>query len=715
MKITCSLILFFLFAAAMSALAQGGDAGRVDTSFDPGIGPNADVYGVMVQSDRRIVIAGNFGAVRGSQRRGVARFNEDGSLDALTGTLQRNNGFQGIVSVSDKPVIDISLQSRSVSNGTDVSFTVSVSGIAPFTYLWKLNGKAIPGATNAVLDITNAQLANVGVYTVTVENSAGSATSVQAFLTVDGISDPDRKLPGLSIVSPKGVFIRSPSNHIIFNGTAKDNFGIAAVCYQQETNPWVQIPLATNWSVDITLQPGTNRFRVKATDLFDHNTPTQTVIVFYVVTNFITLNTNCHDMVGVSYDSGAGAIMGVTNGQGLEIGRGYSIKAKPASNIVFSNWVVAGNGIFYTSTNPTLGFLMQSNLQVCANFFTNPFIALAGQHSAIFVDGSGAWDKSGSVSFTLTPGGTYSGKLMLGGGAYPFSGAFDLALVSKKIVTNKKTNVALVCLQLFEGSDLVSGSVSNAGFDTALFGHRAGFNKKHPATNFAGRYTLLYNATTNPPGYSVGTATVANDGTFSFTGDLADGTPLTFSTPVAADGSLGINTPLYQGKGSFFTLMLLSIGGATDINLAFARWTKTTLTSGAFYRGGVTNYLQLVGKRNMAPPKGTAALTFRNAIVRIEGANLTTILTNDVMLTAKNTVTVTAPNTNKLSITVDAAKGTFKGSFKNPVTGKTSPIKGVLSQTTVDYGAGFSLGTNQSATVYFGLPENFPPSFGLGP
>jgi len=56
--------------------------GTLDLSFDPGPGPDAQVSALAIQSDGKIVIGGLFTNVAGLTRTRVARLNGDGSLDA---------------------------------------------------------------------------------------------------------------------------------------------------------------------------------------------------------------------------------------------------------------------------------------------------------------------------------------------------------------------------------------------------------------------------------------------------------------------------------------------------------------------------------------------------------------------------------------------------------------------------------------------------------
>jgi hypothetical protein len=70
------------------------------------------------------------------------------------------------------PVITSQPVGTNVFTKADVSFAVGVSGTAPFFYQWKKGGIDMLNETNAVLSITNVQLANAGDYSVSISNSA---------------------------------------------------------------------------------------------------------------------------------------------------------------------------------------------------------------------------------------------------------------------------------------------------------------------------------------------------------------------------------------------------------------------------------------------------------------------------------------------------------------------------------------------------------------
>ena len=71
-------------------IARLNQDGSVDSSFDPVVGPNADIYSIAVQTNGQIVIGGAFTQVDGTNLNYIARLNADGSLDT---TFNPGYGF----------------------------------------------------------------------------------------------------------------------------------------------------------------------------------------------------------------------------------------------------------------------------------------------------------------------------------------------------------------------------------------------------------------------------------------------------------------------------------------------------------------------------------------------------------------------------------------------------------------------------------------------
>jgi hypothetical protein len=93
----------------------------------------------------------------------------------------KGNGASAPPSITAQPV------SADVTVGQTASFSVAVTGTAPFSYQWLKNGTAISGATSSrytTPPTTDAD--NRALFVVVVSNSAGSATSNAATLNVAG-------------------------------------------------------------------------------------------------------------------------------------------------------------------------------------------------------------------------------------------------------------------------------------------------------------------------------------------------------------------------------------------------------------------------------------------------------------------------------------------------------------------------------------------------
>jgi len=109
--------------------------------------------------------------------------NSLGSQTSSLAVIAVNSGNQA-VTLSTQP------QTQLVSPG--VTVTLNAPGVSssafngvPVTYQWYYNGTPISGALNAAYSITNVQAANMGVYWVEVNSSAGLVDYAPVVLTVD--------------------------------------------------------------------------------------------------------------------------------------------------------------------------------------------------------------------------------------------------------------------------------------------------------------------------------------------------------------------------------------------------------------------------------------------------------------------------------------------------------------------------------------------------
>jgi pectate lyase len=123
--------------------------------------------------------------------------NSAGSATSNVATLTVN-------STPVAPTITAQPASQSVPVGGTASFSVTASGSTPLAYQWRKDGANITGATSSTFSITNVQTTDAAGYSVTVTNSAGTATSSTATLTVTtgGGSNTKYNLTGFATLSP---------------------------------------------------------------------------------------------------------------------------------------------------------------------------------------------------------------------------------------------------------------------------------------------------------------------------------------------------------------------------------------------------------------------------------------------------------------------------------------------------------------------------------
>ena len=93
----------------------------------------------------------------------------------------------GHILVGTAPAIVSQPSSQTAFQGDTVSFSVGVSGntpCSPLTFQWFFNSAPLAGATTSTLTLTNVTLSQAGIYTVGITNTAGTASSSNAFLTI---------------------------------------------------------------------------------------------------------------------------------------------------------------------------------------------------------------------------------------------------------------------------------------------------------------------------------------------------------------------------------------------------------------------------------------------------------------------------------------------------------------------------------------------------
>src|SRR5208282_6402958 len=104
----------------------------------------------------------------------------------------------------------------------------------------------------------------------------------------------------------------------------------------------------------------------------------------------------------------------------------------------------------------------------------------------------------------------------------------------------------------------------------------------------------------------------------------------------------------------------------------FVTWIKPSSRAREFYPAGFTNQTEVIGSL-FRGGNGVRIFNTTNAQVWLANGNLPSF-TNYVALSTNNVAT----GTNKLTLQINSASGSFKGSMLNPETGKTLALNGVV-------------------------------------
>ena len=538
--------------------------------------------------------------------------------------------------------------------------------------------------------------------TVTITDGATTAASGVYMAEVKGH-------PKLAISSPKsGQSVRNALLLVV--GTVTDNVLVGDVYYQLNGGAWTLATTAnswSNWTTSATLtKAGPNTTSAYAVDSSGTFSGTNTVLFTYVPSATLVVLTN-----------GNGTVTPNDNGKLLTIGTDYTLKATPANNYAFSNWV-GGARLPYAvlSTRNSYTFTMESNLVLQANFVLNPFLSDQGTFNGLFLDTDDVTEaSSGFFTLALTTIGAFTGKIMTSGGTYslPTTTPFDAGGQVQFTVPSKQGTLTFN-LQLDlsnSASQQIAGTVSDGVWTAGLTADRATFSANtNKAVNYEGQYTLAMagseDAVTSPGGFGCATVSLNSAGLITMKGNLGDGTAMSQAVSVSKDG----RWPFYAA----YPAAPAGNGGAVLGWLTFSNqpasalggtlyWFRPAGVTPAVYQGGFTNLaLPVIGSPYHSTEKPPLALT--TAQVTLDGGNLPFTLTNQITLESSGTIIVSPPNTDKLALTINKTTGAISGSFLNPANPKqTIKINGILFQNQTN-AAGYFLGTNQGGAFLLENP-----------
>lgn len=577
--------------------------GALDTSFDPGTGPNGNINTLLLQPDGRVVLGGVFTFFDGVARNRIARVNTNGGLDA---TFDPGAGANGSVR-------DLALQ----ANGAIVAvgqFTlydgVTRNNIVRIEPDGDLDATFNPGAgassfIQAVALDASGRIVIGGAFTT----YAGADRARVARLNSTGTLDTDFA-PGAAFDDDVRAVLISPDGKLLFGGDFSTyqgvtRAGLARVLPSGELDELFDPGLGTDDSIEcLALQPD----------------------------GAIVLGGSF-----TSYDGFARRSLARVHGDMSFEARTY------------------------------MGLLTPSDVEARA---------------------------LGSVRIQLTKSGAYTGAIIHGPITIPLRGAFDAEGRALQVILHKGARY-LLDVRLDRGGadgENINGTFATPDGVESIVATPAAFNAKtRPAVQFRGDYVNVHTAsgispTPRPEGATAFTLKVGLDGSVRITGFLAEGTPFTAATQLDPTGVARFHSPLFKGLGHF--------SGSFGINSSlFGRNVsgfgifRRPAGPGLIYPAGFVVGGSIEG-RLYRPAVGTPPLSLpatpNNAELTVAGGNLLADLSQDLSLGSNHrALPVGTLNTGltKLTLKLNAANGTFSGSFVPAGQSKAVTMRGVFFNT----------------------------------
>ena len=452
-------------------------------------------------------------------------------------------------------------------------------------------------------------------FTLTLTLSAPSAGAKLGSLTTTTIviRDPSTTAPGQDTTRPAAPVIISPAANATVNvdddglltitGTASENKVITSVNIVDRTPtfiipppappapvPAIRVPVASaqqQWTAKVPVTSGLFTFQASSGDAA--NLSTESALRTVKILRPLKVNLR-----------GDGEINpGFAPKSFREVGRPYTLTAKPRTGALFGGWSILSNhsASDISASNfssPTFNFIHRQGLVLRANFVPSPFVSALNIFTAntstvttftgLVLPSSSTPDRAplgsdsgedgtpntistlGYISITTQSSGSYTGALKLDGTSYPLKGAFDSTLKGGLLTVPRPGKSSLfVEFELrnvgssfprIEGY-VVEFSPSQSFVAISEFiAPASGFSKANPfPAPIQGTYTGLV---ITPPGVPNANQP-SGDGFFSMKinslrilsaiGKLPDGSPLTFSTPLDSNARWSLYAPLYKGKG----------------------------------------------------------------------------------------------------------------------------------------------------------------------
>ena len=361
--------------------------------------------------------------------------------------------------------------------------------------------------------------------------------------------------------------------------------------------------------------------------------------------------------------------------------------------------------------------------------------ALTGTYTALIKPTSTPdGDTTGFLTATLSVAGKITGKVTLSGVTIAFTGLLNNAGVATFGTTNA-ASLDLIDSSEFDAylgalafsvstPDGLVGVLTTRANGGTILATCAGTKTPYSSLNLVpagllttatkGVYTVAFpskeqspvlTASAYPQGDGYATLTLTNAGTITVLGKLADGTPLSASGNLRADGTLPLFATLYKKHGLVAGDLTFADLANSDLSGSDLIWIRPNQRTARYYRFGWETGIRIdaVGAKYITP----AALDFGQGAVEIVNGNAALVFTDgQLAATITHNVNV-APTTGAVThipatgapykLTLTASTGVFTGTFTHGA--DTDQYYGVLINKGANKG-GFGYFLNTVPLIY---------------
>lgn len=573
--------------------------------------------------------------------------------------------------------------------GDHAIFKIATSGL-PTTYQWKRNGTNLTGKTQPLLSLPNLTTADAGDYTCLI---GGIITTPAAKLIVVTSGFVQRvKDNGTAVLKVTPSYTKEVTYlWKMPNGAPITDGRFAGVTTATLTVKNASIADEGLYTCHITAFGGTLvldtapvELDIVTTPVFETAAPlappvgmvSRTYAWQPSVTQFPSVWSISNLPPGLSYSATTGLISGTPNA--------------PA-NVTLT--------VRATNAAGTASMSFPLTILALPDGSKGNFSGLIGRHASLG-DGLG-----GSLSFSITVTGSFTGSLKLGKAIHPLTGRLFGQFGTDPVVTipvPRTTGGALTLSLTFRAAlDSFTGTLSDEASNLiSVQGARHVWTKVRTSAHFAARYNATHevpapqlNVSTVPQGIGYTQLNVSNDGNTIWSGKLGDGTAITGSSTLWPDGRLPVHLLLYADKGSFTGVHQIALDESVTGSLSWNKTGPSSATDRIYATGFPEITLVTTGHKwiTAAPVLGATTLSTNFESGGIESAAQYSLLAQTGALSMKNVVSFPGASTNptRIAITLTPLSGLFVGSATltdpHPVTSvpttRTLGFSGVLNST----------------------------------